>query len=93
MSDLINQINDNESEITESQRQDLDNYKGIFFNEEEEGQEQFYECGAHFSFPEMLKKLENLQKEIKSYEEEKIKQKKKTVKLDLNNNKNKIEYN
>jgi len=37
MTDLNNQIND--SKITESQRQDLENYKGIFYNEEEEGQD------------------------------------------------------
>jgi hypothetical protein len=88
MSDLnnqINQINDHESEITESQRQNLENYKGIFYNEEEdEGQEQFFEQGAHFSYPDMFKKLENFQQEIKSYEEQKIKQKKKTVILNLN---------
>lgn len=82
MSDLNNnQINDNSSEITDSQRIDeLENYKGIFYNEEE-GQEQFYECGAHFSYKEIYEKLEKFQSEIKSYEEEKIKQKKKTVNL------------
>ena len=76
MSDLNNQINDNESEITDSQGVDLENYKGIFYQDEDEqkeedGQEEeFFECGAHFSYPEIIKKLEKLQEELKLIQEE-----------------------
>jgi hypothetical protein len=47
-----------------SERQDLgdeenlDNYKGIYFNDDKD--EEIYEYGAHFKYADLCKRLENL---------------------------------
>jgi len=54
---------DSDSEAYDINQNDLENFKGIFYNNDEQ-EENLYECGAHFSYKEMYNKLEKLQKEI-----------------------------
>ncbi len=53
---------DSDSETFEK-NQDLENYKGIFYNIEE-NEEVLNEFGAHFSYKDMFKRLELLKTEI-----------------------------
>lgn len=48
--------NESDSESEENQ-EILENYKGIFYNDEEP-REEFHECGAHFSYQDICQKLE-----------------------------------
>jgi hypothetical protein len=40
------------------EEENLENYKGIYFNDDKE--EQYYEGGAHFKYTELCKRLENI---------------------------------
>lgn len=54
--------NPSDSDTMENYNEDLENYKGIFYDNNDQ-EENLYECGAHFSYIQMCKKLEDLKKE------------------------------
>jgi len=43
----------------------LENYKGQFYNKENEADDHNHEFGAHFRYKDLVKKLETLQRENK----------------------------
>lgn len=57
--------NQEDSEDNLADNDDINNYKGIF-NEEEEPEQRYYENGAHFSFKELCIKLESIYDHIDS---------------------------
>lgn len=52
-----------DSKITDLNHEELENYKGIFYNNDED-KEILHEFGAHFSYKEMCMRLEKLKSEF-----------------------------
>ncbi len=52
-----------DSDAMEKYNEDLENYKGIFYNNYDQ-EDVFYEFGAHFSYFQMYKRLEEIVKQI-----------------------------
>ena len=53
-----NLANNQEVEDEIAEKQDVLNYKGVFYNEETENK--YYEGGAHFTFKDLCRRLEKL---------------------------------
>jgi hypothetical protein len=50
--------NEDDNEIEDEGDENLENFKGIYFNDDKE--EQFYEFGAHFKHSDLCKRLESI---------------------------------
>jgi hypothetical protein len=55
---LSNSNNEVENDNNDIENQDANNYKGIYYGDDNE--QQYYEGGAHFKYTVLCKKLENL---------------------------------
>jgi hypothetical protein len=50
--------NQEDSEDNIAENDEVNNYKGLF-HDEDEPEQRYYECGAHFSFKDLCRKLES----------------------------------